>query len=321
VSALRVELAQDGVVSVDVVGPVAPVDHDAALALVAIETPCGWGASELGIDVHNAATSKSVQQRLTLYDVDVAARPRMIALAIAEILRDSWAGLALADAPAASAPKSEPERGVPSPPPSIRPAAATSAAARTGTAATPSVGEVAPSGAPVSPPRTFLAVALEGRVFPSYSTGLLGPRAELSLPVVRHIPVRLRADAGAAFGSAHDPLGDVDMALASGGVALTYSAEGPFLRSELGPKIEVGWATAQGVPMGATVEGSRANAAVVTASILAAISTHLRADWWSALAVEVGGTTAGLDARADMRRAAGVGGLMLGVRLGVAYAL
>jgi hypothetical protein len=165
-----------------------------------------------------------------------------------------------------------------------------------------------------------VAAVLEGRLFPAYSTGLLGPRAELSFSVARDLPVRLRADGGAAFGTAHDAIGDVDLAFVSGAVGIALGTDSGTLGVEIGPKVEVGRATARGIPFDTTVRGSRADAALVTASLLAAISMRIAPDWRAALAVDVGATPAGLDARADGRRAGGLGGPMLGVRIGVGYA-
>jgi len=166
----------------------------------------------------------------------------------------------------------------------------------------------------------MLTVVLDGRFFPNYASGLAGPRAELSLPLARTLPLRLRADAGAAFGSAHDPVGDIALVLVSGALGLAVSSEVGPVRAEIGPRIEAGWANARGIAFDATVRASGASSAIAAVSLAAEACFRITPAWWGAAGVDAGTTLAGLDARADGRRAAGIGGPMMGIRVGAGYA-
>jgi hypothetical protein len=123
VSALRVELAEYGIGSVDVADRASPVAQDSALARVVIRAACGATARELTIDVDDAATSKLAQKTIPLDDVEMTARPRAVALAVAELLRASWTEMPTSppDDPRASS-------GMPTSVPPVGPSAATPAA-------------------------------------------------------------------------------------------------------------------------------------------------------------------------------------------------
>jgi hypothetical protein len=126
-------------------------------------------------------------------------------------------------------------------------------------------------------------------------------------------------DAGAAFGSNHDPVGDVDLVLVSGAAALTLTGWAYGVLGEVGPSVELGWARAKGVPLAPLVQGSQVEAAVVVTSLRAAAGYVIAAHWRAVAGLEVGGTPAALDVRAEGRRVAGIGGAEMGARIGLGY--
>lgn len=98
---LHVELQSDGVDRIDVSTPESP-SGPPALARVRMEfEPCARRPRALAIDIDDAVTHKRVARVISVRDIAAEARPRALALAVAELLRASWVELAL---PAGSAP-------------------------------------------------------------------------------------------------------------------------------------------------------------------------------------------------------------------------
>ncbi len=102
--ALRVELAVDGVSSVEFAPPGSHPGDEAPLATIALKAPCDPAALELTIEIDDVATSKTLERRVSVADVPPTARARAVAIGAAELLRASWAELALAQHPAAAVP-------------------------------------------------------------------------------------------------------------------------------------------------------------------------------------------------------------------------
>jgi hypothetical protein len=299
---LRIELHQDGVDVIDE-GPGPPRLGDPPLATITIRAPCEPAADEWTISVDDAATAKSIQRTVSFADLDVNARPRAVALAVAELLRASWAELALPDVPPSDVPLPTIRRVV-----RLREHLDRSEETRE-PARVIEASESTPA----------LVTALDARSWTSYSTSLLGPRIEVQWPAPRGVPLRLTVDAGAAFGSNHDPVGDVDLVLVSGAAALTLTGGAYGIQGEMGPSVELGWARAKGVPLAPLVQGSQVETAVVVTSLRAAAGYAIAAHWRAVAGLEVGGTPAALDVRAEGRRVAGIGGAEMGARIGLGY--
>jgi hypothetical protein len=291
--ALRVELAVDGVSSVEFAPPGSHPGDEGPLATITLKAPCDPAALELTIEIDDVATSKTLERRVSVADVPPSARARAVAIGAAELLRASWAELALAEHPAAA---------VPAQTDFLRRAVA--------------LHLTGPKAESMMQPDGLVTVVLDGRLFPNYSSGLVGPRAELSIRLTRALPLRVRADVGAAFGTAHDPIGDIDLVLVSGALGLAASSEVGPLRAEVGPRFEMGWAHARGVPFDTTVLGSSASGATIAGLLDAQMWFRVASRAWLSTGVAAGDTFLGLDARADGRRAAGIGGPTMGVRVG-----
>jgi hypothetical protein len=93
VQLLRVEL---GSRSIDLCSS---VDADRPPPLATIEVTSGPDAVTLGVEVRDAVTAKHVSRDVALGGVPADSRPLMIAVAADELLRASWAELALRTAP------------------------------------------------------------------------------------------------------------------------------------------------------------------------------------------------------------------------------
>jgi hypothetical protein len=304
-AALRVELVQEGVADVQVAAPGASVAPHLSTATIRLRSvPCDERASALGFEIEDASTGRTVGSSLPIADVEPKVRPRVAALVIAERLRASWPGLVTQPPP------------VPTPPPS-------SATQGMVPLAEPPRWRVT---APQPPSRTnagafglTLGAGFEFRIFSGLTTSVLGPRAVLFLPARGVIPLRVHVDAGVAFGVARDVLGDISLTLASGGVGLALIGGAGAMHFELGPKAELGWLSAKGTPSGLSVRGATADAALITASVLASVWANVARGWRTAAALDVGAALTGLEARADGRPVADLGGPMLGARATVAY--
>jgi hypothetical protein len=295
---LTIELRAEGVTRVDVVAAGTTGAKDPALARVTLAaSPCSESATQVDVTVDDAATNKTVLRTMALGDVAAGARPRALALAVAELVRASWAELALPNAP---------------PPPPLVPARvqriARLHAAPAPTPPEPSAGR---------PPPLALGAALAARFFPSYATATLGPRVALSAALGAS-PLRVRIDANALFGTAYDPLGSLPLGLVSGGGALLLGHRSGPLDVEIGPHLEVGYGWVTGHASTPGVATTSGGSVIVDLSAALDLRFELGAGFWATLDIDVGSVLESLDALADGRRAAGFDGPVAGVALGIA---
>ncbi len=294
---LTIELRAEGVTRVDVVAAGTTGGKDPALARVTLAaSPCSENATQVDVTVDDAATNKTVLRTMALGDVAAGARPRALALAVAELVRASWAELALPSAP---------------PPPPLVPARV-QRIARLHAAPPPT-----PEPSLVRPPPFALGAALAARFFPTYATATLGPRVALWAPLGSS-PLRVRIDANALFGTAYDPLGSLPLGLVSGGGALLLGHRSGPLDVEIGPHLEVGYGWVTGHTSTPGVTTSSGGSAIVDLSAALDLRFELGAGFLASLDVDAGSVLESLDALADGRRAAGFGGPVAGVALGVA---
>jgi hypothetical protein len=84
--ALRVELAVDGVTSVEFAPPGSHPGDEAPLATITLKAPCDPAALELTIEIDDVATEKTLERRVSVADVPPTARARAVAIGAAELL-------------------------------------------------------------------------------------------------------------------------------------------------------------------------------------------------------------------------------------------
>jgi hypothetical protein len=184
------------------------------------------------IVVRDPLTSKTVERTLSLQSVEAKARPRILAIAIAELVNASWVELATNPALEAPAPTAAgaPERDA------VRQTQRSKMRPVSLSIAIGGTARVFASGAPVA-----FGGTLRGTVAP---WGL-----------ARGVLVGL--DATLETASAVVPLGTADILLASGGASLVY-AFGEPVRFELGGGARVGWANLEGLaaPGTSTLRGN-----------------------------------------------------------------
>ena len=297
--AAEIELRGDGVERVIVVAARAAGKPEPTMATVTLSAlPCSADAKEVEMALDDVTTSKSVRRRLTLGDVPVTARPRVLALAVAELLHASWSELRLPRAP-------------PPPvtlPPSVR------LAIFEPTPASPPPAQ-APTHRPTDP-NLHADLMIEGRSFPNYGSAVVGPNVAASVRPSASFPVRMRLDLRALFGTSYDPLGSISTRLLGGGVAAVLARTAGPIDVEIGPHLGLGWGSVSGHAAGTNIEASSGGGAVLDASALFLVRVALGGSFWATLAVDVGAVIVPVDGQSADRRAAGFGGPMAGAAVG-----
>lgn len=266
---VRSELETDGVESV-----VLDADPEAraAAAVVRLEAPvCRADADEALLSIDDELTHKSVQRRVSLAELSPSARPRALALALAELLRATWAELALPDAPDAE-----------SAPTPIRRAMLLRLR--------PLVLAAHSTAAPTSFFAHDLGLALDARTFPGHNAALLGARALYGWSPWARVPLRLRLDAGGLGGTSFDRYGRISLSLVSVGFGAMLTGGGERLDFALGPRLEAGWAWVEGVSTRPGIDGATGNASILLATANATFRVALAARWWALLDLSLGYT-------------------------------
>jgi hypothetical protein len=347
-AALAVELAQEGIQGIEWRAVAAPGLARAApepgLTTVSLAaSPCDPSARALAYEVTPAGEAEPLRGNLELARVDVAERARLVALAIAERLRSHWvvppeaAGasdgtereettsepVATAPAPAlpvdASGPSPAHWTFVPAP--RVRPQV-DGVASRSPETVTPARPERSAQRPPPTATGAMADVAFEVRRYFGSATGIFGARAGVEAPLVaaRVFRVRLHADAGAGFAMTHVKLGEVTTTSVTGTVAvLVAGAAGPVVAG-IGPRVEAGWMESRGVSRATDVRSGSVAAPIATIGLEASVSVTLAGGWRGVVLADIGQVFSEVDALADGRVVAGVGGLTLGAQMGVGYA-
>ena len=294
---LRVELAADGV---RVVASESTDGRGGRSPYVTVEPDrCGVAKSAT-----LAFTSDEVRRSrvIDLVDVDPAARPRVLAIAMAELVRQ---GLTLAKATTSKALLSPPPNGQ-----ELR--------VRIELERLPATAALRDNRAD----RSALVVGgAETTVFAQRTTGLLGFRVGVLLPVNRWLAID--TDAGALWGSAHDPLGDVDETIATVGVGLLGTGGPEGLLLGLGPRVQAGAGRFRGIAAAPTTVASSTTAPVLLLTLSGFAAFRVEGSLWAFFALDVGTSAYGFDALAesgaDRRHVADVLGPILSARLGIGW--
>jgi hypothetical protein len=284
---LRVELASDGigVRSADASLP-------AESAVVAVEpASCDQAARTATLRFVSGNIRRT--QTLDLADVEPIARPRVVAIALADLIRSSIT----AQAPAPPTAPTEPphsdlhmqrEASPPKQPPAPAPARALFAAAET-------------------------------KVFSRGNAALLGVRGGAQVQPIA--PATLAIDAGALAGSAQDTLGDIRETLATLGVSLLGTGRTHGVSFGIGPRVEAGLGWFRGHAVGPLASASSATSPLVFLAVSAMASFPIRAPLSGLISLDAGTSLYGFSARADQRVVSDLGGLLLSVRIGFLWRL
>jgi len=275
VEALRVELAGRGM-RCCTTGADAESAAGELLVTLAVE-PCDPNTDRVGVVVTDTRRLLAVERSVSLADLPPGARPRALALAVAELLR-------AADQPAPPAP------AVPTPEPQPPPAAAAEAV------------------------RVSAGADALLRNYPTRQTTLLG--AQLSLDVAgARWHAALAVDG--ALGRPSVDLGAVTVRMLGAAVTAGPRFSVARLTIDVGASASGGWAWLRGEPGGAGVTPGAGNAFVAAAGARVAVQAPASSKLRFHAAGEVGGVLRGLDADVDGSAAAGIAGVYLSVAVGI----
>ena len=287
VEILRAELAGDGV-------RVQPSDAAGAAAphQVTVEPErCDSAVSAATLTFSSGDLRKT--RTLTLSDVDPAARARVLAIAVADLVRQG----------VAAARTAQPVSVRQSPPIDVR------------------IRVERPSAEPsASGMSVGVGVAAEGKIFAQGNAGLFGARlaADFGWGIWR-----ARADAGVLSGSGHDLLGDVDETIATFGVGLLMTGGTPRILLGVGPRVEAGagWFAARS--SNPLVIASSARSPIALLALSGTTRFPIAKSWSGIIELDVGtsvyGFSATVDASAGERHVTDLRGPFLAARVGFGW--
>jgi hypothetical protein len=299
---LAAELRSDGVSQVIPAIASAP-DGTQALTTIHLSTPtCDPTTSEIIVTIEDNATSKRVARQIPLGDVVPSARPRALALAVAELLRACWLELTMLDVPPARVPV----------PPAVR-----EAVMRRMESTLPVVPREGYGAASPADHLRAVSLAVAWRAFPSTRLALYGGRAWVAVPFFTP-SILFRADGAAIFGAAQDPLGSVRVGQATGSAAmLLASPRDTAVTAAIGPRLELGVAWASGNPVDPATSSYAGSGFVATASLVSTFGLRISPTWRVTFEIEGGATIAPVQTLADRRIVTGIDGAMLGLAFGL----
>jgi hypothetical protein len=297
---LRVELGALGVTDVVVGQPRVAGNRRTAGRLLAavVLTPntCDPATVEVTLQILDRASSKKVERPMAIGDVELAGRPRALAIAIAELLQASWAELEFATA----APPAVPV------PPALRAALAA---------------KLAPG---VDSARAEMRAAFEARhpslelsgvaqSFPTRATALLGAELSIRSRFGEHGAWHLGV--GTGFGSTEVGIGAIAIGAATGSVGVAFTTGGTA-EFELGPRLDAGYGWATGTARSSNVRGKSYGNGVVLGLVEATLRVHSESWWTLLLGLDVGQSIADVSFLSDTAQAAGIGGVVVDARIG-----
>jgi len=286
---LRAELAGDGV-TVRAASEATVTD---APTVSVDPVRCGGNATSATLTFSAGKVWSTREIRLD--DADPIARPRALAIAMADMVRSALSNVA-ADGESRSLGALDVRIHIEAPRPAL------------------------PTARRLDEPpsaRTAIFAAVETRTFPEGSTALLGGRAGLLVPLLDS--VALAADAGLLGGSAHDPLGDIDATVVTAGAAILGTGRAGSVMLGVGPRVEVGVAWLDGHAAATTTAEATERTGLLLVAASAAASFQIRRSWSGLMALDVGTSVYGFSGRADGRHALELMGPMLAVRVGFAW--
>jgi hypothetical protein len=290
VDSLRVELAGRGLACCTLVEPGQGISSDGIVRVAVELDPCVSDGDRVEVVVQDS-NGKVTERDVSLADVGPSARPRALALAVAELIR------VLGQAPSPE-PTVEKPPEPPSPEPTVeKPPAPTSAS----------------QGAPPS-----VHLQSELRMLPTRDTTMWGGRMRFSVPWHR---LHADVDLGAGFASAHDELGDVLLRSASVGFGLGPRLTHPIAIVDLGLRAEMGWAWIRGETQSPGVRTHVGSQWISCAGLRAAIEAPAGRRLRPSLALEGGFVLYGVKGESKSQPVVGLTGYYLLAALGLAVSL
>ncbi|HEX8697265.1 MAG TPA: hypothetical protein VF815_00375 [Myxococcaceae bacterium] len=323
IEVLRTELRDDGVLRVDS-GRVASGPEGGPQAYLRLTLPCEPAAPTATLRVEDATSLKAVERTMDFADLPPSARPRAIALGLAELLRAAWPWLVMLEPPLVSVPPGGDVLAEPPLPGDSSPA----------TSPAPP-GSHEPSGEAPPDPMKLLAsmspVALPEPPGPERDGH--SPALHFSGKTLRFFDLgnlawggqvqgeygRWALGAQLLAGSASTSQGKVALRLVTGTLGLTaleLSSERFELRSGL--RLTAGRASVNGTPRGTQNSGAQGAAPYFGATLSAGTRWWFSRAWACSVEAEAG-YASGLIATVNGRETASLAGWLGGLSLGVSF--
>lgn len=316
---LRVEMTSDGIDELHLVEANDPLLLDTApgVAIVHLSAaPCAEGRAVIAVRIDDLVTRKRVERIVGLDTIEPGARPRALALAVAELLRASWAELAQG-------------------PSEIAPAALVEAATRRITVwpashmlGSPVQVEADPQPAlapdldpePSREAQLSIAGAFVVRAFPSAASAQVGGRLSLDVALARELA--LRVDGELVTGTTLHALGTIELSHGTLGVSVLYAVVlGRETLLTLGPRIAGGVAWTRGRAYSPMTRSGEGLGPLVTLGGTLELDVRLAGGLSLRMGAEVGAAAVGLEARVETVPVTGLEGALLAGWVGLAYGL
>ena len=286
---LRVELAGGGL---DCCTLADPADAKPALAFLRVKLeidPCVADADRLQVSAREAVGPRMAARQVSLADVPETARPRALALAVAELIRSLGQG---------------PPGGIP---------VASLAPAQDSVAASASSRAEVPRPKPLS-----IHVEAEARGLPTRDTILWGGRARLT---AHRRSFHADFDLGGGYARARAELGDVILRSASVGLGFGPRLATGMAVLDLGLRAELGWAWIRGETALADVRTGAGSEPIANVGVRASLEVPAQAFVRPNLSLETGVVVRGVKGEVRGEPVAGMTGYYLLAALGIAVSL
>jgi hypothetical protein len=246
---------------------------------------CAANANHVRAVVSDPAHDRDLGREISLADVAEAARPRALALAVAELIRSLGQGVAVTAPPLAT--KAEVAK-----PPSSQ------ASVRQSTMGATSL---------------YADFGVCG--FPSRDTALWGGRLGFTAGWrAWHVDL----DAGGGFARTHVDLGEVRVGAATASLTVGPRFKTGMVRIDLGLRGELGWAWVDGVAGSTSVRAGAGSDLISSAGLR--LSLLAPRDWWAGarIGLEGGSVIHGVSGEANGQAAAGIAGFYWLASVGLA---
>ena len=287
---LRVELAGRGLSCCTLAHPGDGTEAAGTLRVRVEIVPCAADADRLQVSARAPVDSLAVEREISLADVARTARPRALALAVAELIRWLEQGVGGTKTPEAVAVQTGPPLPSPTPPPSgvTRPVALS------------------------------IHVDAEARALPARDTMMWGGRVRFT---AHRRPLHADLDVGASYASARGELGEVLLRSASVGLGAGPRFATPTLIADLGLRAELGWAWIRGEPASADVRTGNGSSPIASVGLRLSLQAPAQGRIRPSLTLESGGVIRGVRAEVSGQPVAGMTGYYLLAALGMGVSL
>jgi hypothetical protein len=250
--------------------------------------PCVADADRVRVSVFERASSRAVEREVALAEVAQTARPRALALAVAELIHSLGQGAYNQTAAAGAAPT--PKTG---PPEVARPTGAASAA-------------------------LSIHVEADARMFPARDTTMWGGRVRFTA-LWRALHADL--DLGGDFGRKQLALGNLLLRSAGAGLGLGPRFATRVATIDLGLHGGLGWAWIHGETALANVHARAGSNLISSAGLRLSVEAPAELRLRPSLTLEGGGVIRGLNGEVNSQTVTGITGYYLLASLGLALSL